>query len=164
MKKILFVVVLVMVFGFVLVVDGGYIDFNGLVQFGICKVGVVDVGMYGIIIDGVVILDIVNVIDNFVEVNVIVVGLLLKEFMIFVNCESGKIEVFLIMGFVSYVNISGILNNNMNIIVNGIQLVENVNIVVYNMINKFGVVEIKQVYMNNFVEKYLLILDVNGDG
>ena len=45
MKKTLLAAALVMVSGSALAVDGGHIDFNGLVQSGTCKVGVVDAGM-----------------------------------------------------------------------------------------------------------------------
>ncbi|MCV5604645.1 fimbrial protein, partial [Escherichia coli] len=41
MKKTLLAAALVMVSGSALAVDGGHIDFNGLVQSGTCKVGVV---------------------------------------------------------------------------------------------------------------------------
>lgn len=57
MKKTLLAAALVMVSGSALAVDGGHIDFNGLVQSGTCKVGVVDAGMHGITTDGVVTLD-----------------------------------------------------------------------------------------------------------
>lgn len=67
MKKTLLAAALVMVSGSALAVDGGHIDFNGLVQSGTCKVGVVDVGMHGITTDGVVTLDTANVTDGFVE-------------------------------------------------------------------------------------------------
>ncbi|EFB5457473.1 fimbrial protein, partial [Escherichia coli] len=127
MKKTLLAAALVMVSGSALAVDGGHIDFNGLVQSGTCKVGVVDAGMHGITTDGVVTLDTANVTDNFAEVNATAVGLLPKEFMISVNCEPGKTEASLTMGSASYANTSGTLNNNMNITVNGIQPAENVN-------------------------------------
>ena len=39
MKKTLLAAALVMVSGSALAVDGGHIDFNGLVQSGTCKVG-----------------------------------------------------------------------------------------------------------------------------
>ncbi|MDC6992755.1 fimbrial protein, partial [Escherichia coli] len=68
MKKTLLAAALVMVSGSALAVDGGHIDFNGLVQSGTCKVGVVDAGMHGITTDGVVTLDTANVTDNFAEV------------------------------------------------------------------------------------------------
>ena len=164
MKKTLLAAALVMVSGSALAVDGGHIDFNGLVQSGTCKVGVVDAGMHGITTDGVVTLDTANVTDNFAEVNATAVGLLPKEFMISVNCEPGKTEASLTMGSASYANTSGTLNNNMNITVNGIQPAENVNIAVHNMTNKSGAAEIKQVHMNNSAEKHLLTLDANGDG
>ena len=54
MKKALLAAALVMASGSALAVDGGHIDFNGMVQSGTCKVGVVDTGMHSVTTDGVV--------------------------------------------------------------------------------------------------------------
>ena len=63
MKKTLLAAALVMASGSALAVDGGHIDFNGMVQSGTCKVGVVDTGMHSVTTDGVVTLDTANVTD-----------------------------------------------------------------------------------------------------
>ncbi|MGO0300198.1 fimbrial protein, partial [Escherichia coli] len=89
MKKALLAAALVMASGSALAVDGGHIDFNGMVQSGTCKVGVVDTGMHSVTTDGVVTLDTANVTDTFAEVSATAVGLLPKEFMISVECDPG---------------------------------------------------------------------------
>lgn len=164
MKKALLAAALVMASGSALAVDGGHIDFNGMVQSGTCKVGVVDTGMHSVTTDGVVTLDTANVSDTFNEVSAAAVGLLPKEFMISVDCEAGKTTAQLTMGSASYANASGTLNNNTNITINGIQPAQNVNIAVHNMKNKAGAAEIKQVHMNNSSEIQELTLDAQGDG
>ncbi|ENB5756482.1 fimbrial protein [Escherichia albertii] len=164
MKKTLLAATLILSSGSALAVDGGHIDFNGMVQSGTCKVGVVDTGMHGISTDGVVTLDTANVTDNFTEVSTTAVGLLPKEFMIAVDCVSGKTTAALTMGSASYANTSGTLNNNTNITINGIQPAKNVNIAVHNMKNKSGAAEIKQIHMNNSSEVQELTLDADGNG
>lgn len=165
MKKALLAAALVMASGSALAVDGGHIDFNGMVQSGTCKVGVVDTGMHSVTTDGVVTLDTANVTDTFAEVSATAVGLLPKEFMISVECDPGaRKNAELTMGSASYANTSGTLNNNMNITVNGIEPAQNVNIAVHNMKNKAGAAEIKQVHMNNSSEVQELTLDAEGKG
>ncbi|RZM90718.1 MULTISPECIES: fimbrial protein [unclassified Escherichia] len=164
MKKALLAAALVMASGSALAVDGGHIDFNGMVQSGTCKVGVVDTGMHSVSTDGVVTLDTANVTDTFAEVSAAAVGLLPKEFMISVDCVPGKTTAKLTMGSASYANTSGTLNNNTNITINGIAPAQNVNIAIHNMKNKAGAAEIKQVHMNNSSEVQELTLDAQGDG
>ncbi|TGB70014.1 fimbrial protein [Escherichia sp. E4930] len=165
MKKALLAATLVFTSGSALAVDGGHIDFNGLVQSGTCKVGVVDEGKHSITTDGVVTLDTANVSDTFTEVSANSVGLLPKAFMISVDCAPGTVNVAaLTMGSASYANTSGTLNNNMNVTVNGIQPAQNVNIAVHNMQKQDGSADTKLVNMNNSAEKHLLNLDSEGDG
>ncbi|ENQ0000647.1 fimbrial protein [Escherichia albertii] len=165
MKKTLLAAAMIFTSGSAMAVDGGHIDFNGLVQSGTCKVGVADGGKQSITSDGVVTLNTATVTDTFSEVSETSVGLLPKEFKISVDCApSSNNEASLTMSSVNYANTSGTLNNNMNVTVNGLAPAENVNIAVHNMTNKAGVAEIKQVHLNNASNVQLMTLDANGDG
>lgn len=164
MKKSLLAVALVLASASAMADDGGHIDFNGMVESGTCKVGVVDEGKQGISTDGVVTMDTANVTDSFTEVSETTVGLYPKQFAISVNCDTGKSTAVLSMGSTSYANTSGTLNNNMDITVNGIQPAQNVNVAIHNMIKPDGSSEIKQVHLNNATEKQTINLDANGDG
>ncbi|EEE2001255.1 fimbrial protein [Salmonella enterica subsp. enterica serovar Kotte] len=162
MKKALIAAALVVASGSAMAdVDGGRIDFNGLVQTGTCAVGVQDAGKQSVTTDGTVNLDTVKAADVLANAGVEqnTVGLMPKEFDIQVDCSASTfLKTHLTMGSASFANSNGTLNNNTNITVNGLAAAAGVNVAVHDITNGTPAL----VNMNNGSDVHTLDLDTDG--